>query len=405
MTTRRTFLKASASSTALLAFGSQIPNCWLQAASLRQRTENDRVFVVIQLSGGNDGINTLVPYADDEYYRNRFTLAIGDNTVHKLDDYCGLHPSMSGMAELVEDGLAGVIQGVGYPNPNRSHFESMDLWHTAHRKTEQISTGWIGRYLDSTSGDGELSAMHLGSEDQPLALAAEDTRVPTLRSVEDFRFRSRDDQTLTSVIRTGLETHRADRNELLAHIQDSGLAAITTSEQVEKAVGDYQTAIDYPQSQLGRRLRTIAQLIDAGLGTRVYYVTLDGFDTHSNQLEAHAALLRDVSDSLTAFVRDLEGQDNLSRVMTMVFSEFGRRVKENASRGTDHGAAAPMFLAGGNVQGGLHGKYPSLTDLDDGDLKYVVDYRTVYAAILENWLQTSSEGILGGRFEPSNVIG
>lgn len=404
MTTRRTFLKAAAGSSALLAFGSQVPNCWLQASTQRRRDDHDRVLVVIQLSGGNDGINTLVPVEDDEYYRRRFTLALGKDSVHKVDDYCGLHPAMDGVSELMKDGLAAVIPGVGYPNPNRSHFESMDLWHTAHRKTEQISTGWIGRYLDRSTRDGEMPAMHLGSEDQPLALAAEGVQVPTMSSVEAFRLRSRNDVELTSVIQSGLEIERPQRNDLLRHIQDSSQAAITTSQRVEQAVGNYQSSVDYPQSTLGRKLRSIAQLIDAGLGTRVYYVTLDGFDTHSNQGDAHYGLLSDLSNSMTAFVRDLESQKHLPRVMTMVFSEFGRRVKENASRGTDHGAAAPLFLAGGNVESGLHGTYPSLTDLEDGDLKFTVDYRTIYASILERWLMTESESILGEQFEKHAVI-
>ena len=291
------------------------------------------------------------------------------------------------------------MQGVGYPNPNRSHFESMDIWHTAHRQSERPPLGWLGRYLDEAAQQmgGDAAAMHLGAEIQPLALAARHVRAVSVQSLKRFRLQGADDD-----VRAATEAADAPRRcgqwsaGLRADQHDVGLF----SQPPRRAsVGHYKSDATYPSTELAQKLSTIAQLIDAGLETRIYYVTLDGFDTHANQAVPLSSLLRQLGDATQAFVDDLTQHQHAERVLLMTFSEFGRRVKENASKGTDHGAAAPMFLAGGRVKPGLIGAHPSLTDLSDGDLKHHTDFRQVYATVLEDWLGAKGPAILGQQFQ------
>ncbi len=403
--TRRQFLSAAVGSSAIVSLSPVVPNFLLQAAAREGSSKGNTVLVVVQLSGGNDGLNTVVPYGDDAYYKNRFTLAIGKNAVRKIDDHVGLHPSMSGFSDLLEAGSLSIIQGVGYPNPNRSHFESMDLWHTAHRQADRRQVGWLGNSLDKFANLGrDVPAMHFGSEKQPLALAAEKVRVPSIRSLKRFRLEGSKDVQLFQTIKTVTEADRSSQDDLLGFIQRSTVAAISTSQRVEQALGNYKSDVEYPGTRLAQKLKTVAQLIDAGMSTRVYYLTLGGFDTHANQAQAHAGLLNELSGAIRSFVQDVDAHGHGERVMVMTFSEFGRRLKENASRGTDHGAASQMFLAGNKVKPGLVGKHPSLTDLEDGDPKFHTDYRQVYATVLEDWLGWKSEAVLGKRFAKLPVI-
>ncbi len=411
---RRKFLATGAASAAVISGTTQIPGLLLQAAAAPpaggDRSEN--VLVVLQLSGGNDGLNTVVPYADDVYARNRFQTRIGAAQAHKINDYLGLHPSMAGMHRLFQEDRLTIVQGVGYANPNRSHFESMDIWHTAQpstmRDTRQV--GWLGRYLDAANSNpranakNDVPAVHLGNEVQPLALAGLNVQVPSIGSFDDFRFDELGNRQLTAARERLLSASVSDSNELIAHVRAAAQTALASSRRVRKAVARQTNSADYPQTKLGKKLRGIAQLIQAGLSTRIYYVTLNGFDTHSLQAESHAGLLRELSGAVTAFVDDITQAGQSDRVLLACFSEFGRRVKENASRGTDHGAAAPMFLAGGRLRGGLIGKHPSLTDLEDGDLKFHTDFRRVYASLLEQWLGVPSKPLLGGVFKPLNVF-
>jgi uncharacterized protein (DUF1501 family) len=326
--------------------------------------------------------------------------------VLKVDADCGFHPSLRGFADLLESGKLAVVQGVGYPNPNRSHFESMDIWHTCYHQTNRRSDGWLGRYLDATHAVAgrDVPALHLGGEQQPLALAAEDVRVPSIGSLERFRLHGGNDASLSSAIKQLAEADRASTSNLLDFVQTSTSAALTASERVEAAARDYKTETAYPQTALSSKLRTVAQLIDAGLSTRIYYVELDGFDTHSRQAAAHGALLSEFSDAVTAFINDITQHGHGQRVLVMSFSEFGRRVKENASEGTDHGAAAPMFLAGERVRPELIGQQPCLTELDDGDLKSHTDFRQVYATVLEDWLAWQSAPVLGDAYEKLPLV-
>lgn len=383
--TRRDILKAGA----VLSFGGTVPSVLLRAATAPGRA--DRVLVVVQLSGGNDGLNTVVPFAEDAYRRARPTLAVAD--VLKIDDAVGFHPALRGFADLLEAGRLAVVQGVGYPEPNRSHFESMDIWHTCRRRGREPRTeGWLGRAL--VPGDDD-PAIHLGGEPQPLALASATLRVPSIASLEEFKLHGVDGDEVAPM------TAEKRDGELLEFVRGSTASALASAKRVAEAARSYRPAVEYPDSALAQKLRTVAQLVDAGLQTRVYYVMLDGFDTHAKQADAHAALLRQLGDAVSAFVRD--AGEHGHPVLTMAFSEFGRRLEENASGGTDHGAAAPIFLAGG-VRAGLVGRHPSLADLDEGDVKHHTDFRRVYAAVLEKWLGVESAPILGGTYEPVEAI-
>jgi uncharacterized protein (DUF1501 family) len=401
--TRRRFLRTVLGSSTLVSMGVTAPSFLCRSAlAAADAKANDRVLVVVQLSGGNDGLNTVVPVGDDLYNKNRNALRISAGQALKVDDYVGLHPSLDGFAKLLEESRLAILQGVGYPNPSRSHFRSMDIWHTASMAERLPSDGWIGRAIGRPElrREGTVAAMHVGSGKLPLALAGRATEVPSLASLEDYRLQagSAGREQLAAVA----ATERAAGT--LQFLQRSTLQAYTTSGRLEEMAKKYDTPVKYPATELARKLKLIAQLIDARFGTRIYYVSLDGFDTHANQAPMHAQLLTELGGAVKAFVDDVAHHGHLDQVMVMTFSEFGRRVKENGSRGTDHGAGSQMFLAGGKIKPGLIGKHPSLADLDDGDLKHHTDFRQVYASVLESWLGCPSRDILGGPFEPVSIL-
>ncbi|MGI9518678.1 MAG: DUF1501 domain-containing protein [Pirellulaceae bacterium] len=404
MTNRRQFIQAAFGGTALVSLSTGVPQVLLGASARAALEPGEKILVVIQLSGGNDGLNTVIPFGDDEYYKNRFTLAIGRGQVSRIDDHIGLHPALNGFAEMLDAGQLSIVQGVGYPNPNRSHFESMDLWHTAHRVEEQIRLGWLGRCVDGQHLAGELPAIHYGEGRQPLALATREKPVASITSLDQFRLRTGGDRRLSQSILQDIDRPRNRDNQLLGFIHDSASVALRTSQRIENVIDNRGNNSNYPATRLGGKLQAVSQLIESGLQTRIYYVTHEGFDTHSNQLEAHAGLLQELGDATAAFMRDLNDKGHGDRTAVMTFSEFGRRVRENASRGTDHGTAAPLFVAGNKVKAGALNDHPSLTDLDQGDLKFTTDYRRVYATVLESWLGIDSQPILGGKFEQVDLF-
>ena len=400
MTTRRDFLRSSLGPSAVVSIGAAAPQFLLQAGAAESKPADETILVMVQLSGGNDGLNTVAPFKDSAYREARPTLAVSADDALKIDNSYGFHPAAQGLSNLLESNRLAIVQGVGYANPNRSHFESMDIWHTCQRKTAVRNDGWLGRFLDNTrQGDAlDIPAIHLGREKQPLALSSQVIRVPSVTSLDRFRLNDSAEQLRKTV--TNIGKSAAPDADLLGFVQTSTGSALSASEQIEAASGSYKTGITYPESGLAQKLKTVAQLIDSGLKSRIYYVTLDGFDTHSRQAPAHEALLRELSGALDAFVRDLDEHGHGDRVLTMSFSEFGRRLQENASEGTDHGAAAPAFLAGNRVKSGLIGKHPSLHDLQDGDVKFHTDFRQVYATVLDQWLGVESAPILGSKFTP-----
>lgn len=376
--------------------------------------KDDTILVVMQLAGGNDGLNTVVPYADDAYFKARPGLAIPAGRVRRLDDYCGLHPSLENLSALLDGGEAAIVQGVGYPNPNRSHFRSTEIWHTASDADKNEAFGWLGRYCDaSCSGEDPGAPIAIGDQ-TPQALHSKGGRAIAIGAPQDYRFQEGmepspvepdDDADAPAggsidmlFGSAGKETDVAD------FLQRTALDAVASSAQVQDILHRGPDGARYPASDLGRRLKLIARLIGGGMTSRVYYVSLGGFDTHSNQAGAHERQLAAFDQAVGAFCADLKQQGNYDRVLLLTFSEFGRRVAQNGSGGTDHGAAAPLFLFGGAVRGGLHGKHPSLTKLDRGDLVHHTDFRSVYATILDQWLHTPSAAVLGRNFGSVPVL-
>lgn len=378
---------------------------------------DERILVVVQLAGGNDGLNTVVPFGDPLYYRARPGLAIPADQVLRLGSGptgggIGLHPRLTGFKELYDEGQLAIIQGVGYPNPNRSHFKSMDIWHTAD--TSGTGDGWIGRYFDNQcAGEPGGCKGHAGiaiGRSAPLAMQGRQFQPISFESPELFRW-------------TGLDLHKSmqppydkitsgggDGAVPAASAEDSAASFLTrtaldaqiASDRIRKAVAA-RSPVQYPGNRLAQQLAMVASMIRHGLETRVYYVSHTGFDTHAGQggiQGPHGNLLDQLAQSVSAFYKDLKDSGNDGRVLTMSFSEFGRRVGQNGSGGTDHGTAAPMFLMGPMVKGGVIGNHPSLSNLDEGDLKFGTDFRSVYTGILQDWMKADAQKVLGGRFTP-----
>jgi uncharacterized protein (DUF1501 family) len=413
MTThRRDFLRSSLAASTLVSLGGATVPTFLSRSALAadsEKARNDRVLVVVQLLGGNDGLNTVVPFGLDGYSRGRRALRIPAGQVQKLSKDIGLHPAMGGMTKLVEDGRLAVVQGVGYPNPDRSHFRSMEIWESARLDPGALETGWLGRALDAAPrkpGD-DPGALHLGARVLPLALKAERTEVPSVASLDQYRLQLAGSDADRRAAREALDQlARLDRtagrdDPLLGFVRRTALTAFESSRRLEQVAGASKSgASKYPGHGLAKRLELAAQVIKSGFGTRIFYTALDGFDTHANQLGTHAALLTELSDSVGAFHKDLADSGQANRVALLIFSEFGRRVAENASAGTDHGAAAPVFVLGPVARAGLVGEHPSFETLDDGDLIHHTDFRRIYAALLESWLGSPAGPVVGPGFDP-----
>ncbi|MBM4069409.1 MAG: DUF1501 domain-containing protein [Planctomycetes bacterium] len=408
MFTRRDFLKTGSS---MVALGGSVPlflnRTAAQAPASDRPGGRDTILVVVQLTGGNDGLNTVIPFRDDAYNRARPTLRQPANQIHRINDDIGLHPAMNALHGLHQDNSLCIVQGVGYPNPSQSHFRSMDVWQ-AGSTARDLPEGWIGKALRNIPG---AASFHLANnnESAPLALTGAPVRVPSIRSLEDFQLRveassNRDRQSLRSVIESTAAPSSASSGGLLDFVQRTAVNTFASSRRLEQLGRSYQPRVPYPNTPLGNHLRLAAQLIDGGLGARLFYTSLDNFDTHAAQALSHTNLLRTLSDAVSAFYRDMSARGHRDRVLVMTFSEFGRRVHENGSRGTDHGAAAPMFLVGGRVRNGLVGAHPSLTQLDQDNLRHHTDFRQVYAAILDRWLGVPSRQVLGQEFRPVDVF-
>ena len=401
--TRRDFMKSAAVFSALGVAPQFLTQTVEGAAQSIHGFRDDRVLVVVQLGGGNDGLNTLVPYGDDAYYRARPNLGLKRERLIPVNDYLAFNDRLRDMMKLYENGNLAVIQGTGYPNPDRSHFRSMEIWHTASDSDEFLGTGWIGRYFDhhcSGSARPQVGAA-LGKE-RPQAFDGEEGYGVAFEQPSRFGWqpgRGADNKQNFARINTG--NHGADETlDFLRHVTSN---AIMSSEEVREAAnrGKAQGAAG---RQVSNALKQVAGLIRGNLATRIFYVSTSGFDTHAGQAGQHDNLLTQVGKGLMEFQAQLEKDGNADRVMTMVFSEFGRRVRENQSGGTDHGTAAPMFLMGKNINPGLYGRYPSLTDLQSGDLKHNVDFRQIYATVLNDWFGVDSTSVLGREFKNLPII-
>ncbi len=379
----------------------------------RPGVPEDRILVVIELSGGNDGLNTVVPYGAPEYYKARPVLAVRENDVIRLSKSqgLGLHPQMGPLRQMIDDGTAAVIQGVGYPNPNRSHFTSMDIWHTADTTPNQ-GVGWIGKAMDHT-----VDPQHTDGTDcvcigrnTPLATQGKTVKPISFQNANLFRWVGSDLHPLLGdeydkINRAGIIIAAAGAapDDQTAFLMRTALNAQIASDRIRNAVAKGPVT-RFPGGRLASQLRMVAAMIRAELRTRVYYVSLGGFDTHAAQINSHANNLGEFARGVNAFYAELKAMGQDSRVLTIAFSEFGRRVRQNASNGTDHGTAGPMFIFGDMVRPGLLGEHPSLARLDQGDLIYNVDFRSVYAAVLDHWLKADSTTVLGRRFRPANIL-
>ena len=345
--------------------------------------------MIVQLSGGNDGLNTIIPYRNDIYYKGRPHISIAKDSALRLNDDTGINPALKGEKQLFDDGCVSIINGVGYPHPDRSHFRSMDIWQSGSTAGEIMTSGWIGRYLDRS----DVPSNSLGIEvDDTLSLAmkGKEKSGVAVRDINQFH-----NAAANSYIKM-LATHHQEHDEHLAGFLYKTLRGTTSAADYIFAQSKiYTTSQPYPDTPIGKRMKTIGQLINSGAETQVYYVSHGSFDTHVNQNDRQNKLFGQIDEALTALVADLKANNRFGDVAIMTFSEFGRRVNQNASNGTDHGTASNMLvISGGLKKPGLYNALPDLADLDDGDLKYSVDFKQVYATILQRWLDTDPYSIL-----------
>jgi uncharacterized protein (DUF1501 family) len=366
---------------------------------------SDRVLVLVNLQGGNDGLNTLVPYGMQQYYRYRPTLGIPQSNVLTINPQVGLNPQMKSLKDMYDKGMVAVVQGVGYPQPDHSHFRSTEIWQTAvPDKYER--TGWLGRYLDAANLPKEnlFNAVAVAPV-LPEALIANKTDVPAIGAINGYGLASdrnpANRAAFTTLARGVHAPFSSPYLPIVAEIEDH---AQRGSQELPKLVAGYKTDASYPATPIGRSLALAAQIIGSKVGTRILYVQHGSFDTHAAQKGTQDRLLAELSNAMKAFYDDLGAHGNDKRTLTMTFSEFGRRVAENASRGTDHGEAAPVFLVGGGVKGGLYGTHPSMDALDNGDIKFTTDFRSVYATVIEKWFGRPSTGIIAGSFPTLPVL-
>jgi uncharacterized protein (DUF1501 family) len=396
-----------------------------QATTQLVTGKDNTILVVLQMAGGNDGLNMVIPYADDGYFRVRPKLALPAAKVLPLDSYAALNGKLTGLKSLFDEGHLAVIQGVGYPNPNRSHFRSTEIWQTGSDADKIETRGWLGRYFDNCCVGADPTI----GEQMPQAFSASTPTGVNFSKPEQFRWNSNEKrgaqvseeeffrqlnqpETVVESDVEGVEGNSIvtisgktkSASSTADFLERTALDAQVSSEKIREIARKYKSAVPYPPGQLAASLNLIARMIAGGLATRVYYASQGGFDTHAGQINTHDRLMGDLNGAISAFVADLKQQGNFDRVLLITFSEFGRRVAENANGGTDHGTAAPMFVLGGGVRAGLMGKYPSLTDLDHGDLKFTTDFRSVYGTVLDQWLKAPSQAVLGRRFPALPIL-
>ena len=387
---RRNFLKSGS-----LAAATMLVPRFLKAFEGNSLVPKDKTLVIVQLSGGNDGLNTVIPYRNDIYYQLRPQLGIKRENALRLTDEQGLHPALSGLKALYDQGDLAVLNGVGYPNPDRSHFRSMDIWQSASDSDRFVSSGWVSRYLDAEC-DGCAKPTAAIEMDDTLSLAVKGERQRGLAFKDPSKlFAASHDPYFRSLASQHPETGGHDNVE---YLYKTLADTISSADYLLKQSKIYKSQAEYPNVEFGRGLKTIAELIISNTNTRVYYISLGSFDTHVGQQQRQQRLLTQLGDGLNAFAGDLKKNGRFDDVMVMTFSEFGRRVAQNASAGTDHGTANCMFLlSGGLKKKGILNAPPQLTNLDQGDLKFKVDFKDVYATLLRQWLQADDRKVLGGK--------
>ncbi len=400
MLSRRDFLRRSS----LIALAPSVPVFLSRMAYALDAEQDQRILVIVQMDGGNDGINTVIPIQQDEGYRRlRSSLYLDPTTLVSVNAEVGLHPSLASFGTLLEKQQFATVQAVGYPNPDRSHDISMSIWHAGHTDAGmRIGSGWLGRALDQYE-DPQTgpNAMLVGDNIMPMALMGRRTIATAIQDYDELLL---SDESLRSAVDAGgASTEGSTQEELLQYIRRTTTQAYATSD-VLRDLARSADAAAYPGYALAQKLQMISQLIKGNMGSRIFYTVQPGYDTHSAQLFQHQNLMAELSESILAFINDLEAAGLSERVLVMCFSEFGRTAAENGSQGTDHGTAGPVFLAGPSVIPGAHAATPNLSDLVDGDIKMSVDFRQVYASILKDWMQVDAAQVIGAEYEPLQLF-
>lgn len=394
---RRNFLKQTSLASSLFF----VPSFIRAFDALPLDTRGFKRLVVIQLTGGNDGLNTIIPYENDLYYNNRPSLAIPKKEVIKITDLLGLHSSLAPLQELYDKGLLTIINNVGYPNPNRSHFRAMDIWQTGSSAEQTLQTGWIGRYLDN-HGNKPYNALEI---DDSLSLALKGQHMNGIAVKNpNVLYRTSQDPYFKNVLRSYQEEHLSEHN--LGYLYKTMISAESSAKYIYDKHKVSSNSNSYPTNEFAGQLKTAARLINSGIDTKVFYAALDGFDTHANQKNPQARLLKIYAESMKAFIDDLKKEGTFNDTLILTFSEFGRRVKQNAANGTDHGAASNVFIIGNQLKTpGIYNDLASLSNLDEnGDLKYSVDFRSIYATLIDRWLGASDTEVLNSSFKKLNFI-
>ncbi len=396
MTSRREFIKKSALATVgTMLIPNFLKGFEQQTFAFQQAPSQGKILIMVQLSGGNDGLNTIIPFQNDIYYRERPTIGIKADKVLKLNDEIGLNSALESIRGLYDNGLMQIINNVGYPNPDRSHFRSMDIWQTGSCSNEYLKSGWLGRYLDAQC-TGKCEPHAAIEVDDSLSLVLKGLKVKGMAVQNPAQLYQQTQNPFLEKLAKVNHSAFDNVNYLYKTLSET----ISSADYIYEKSKVYQSKATYPQTDLGKRMKTISELINSGVQTQVYYVSHGSFDTHVNQINQQERLLKQYAEAVSIFMDDMKTNGRMDDVMVMTFSEFGRRVKQNGSNGTDHGTANNVFLMGGKLKTDSNlMQAPDLQNLDEGDLKYKVDFRNIYSTILDKWLQTDSIAVLGKRFE------
>ena len=394
---RRKFLKQSSLASSLFF----VPSFVRAFEQVTSSSLGYKRLVIIQLSGGNDGLNTIIPFGNDLYYKARPTLGIKANDTIKLNDEIGLNGSLTPLKRLYDNGHLTIINNVGYPNPVRSHFRSMDIWQTATDSDKFSQSGWLGRYLDAY-GKQPYSAIEI-NDSLSLAMKGETTNAIATQDPKVFYNLSKDPY-FQNIHNHKNDAHLSEHN--LGYLYKSMIAAESSAKYIYETSKTVSTTKAYPNNTFGKQLKTTAQFINSKIDSKVFYCSLNGFDTHVNQLNNQKRLLKTYAEGVEAFVQDLKDKDSFKDTLILTFSEFGRRVNQNANVGTDHGTANNVFIIGDQLKKqGLYNNMASLSDLDiNGDLKFEIDFRTIYATVLNKWLEVDDKKILNKSFKQLDFI-
>jgi len=396
---RRKFIQLSSLATASMF----VPKFLKAFENKPSLLPGNKILIVIQLSGGNDGLNTIIPYRNDIYYKSRQLIGIKREEALSLTDEIGLNPMMKGIKALYDKGYVSIVNGVGYANPNRSHFRSMDIWQSGSTADELVTTGWLGRYIDNACADcNKHNALAIEVDDTlSLAMKGEKKNAIAVQDINQFHNAAANPY-FGKLAQSHEEEHEA---QLASYLYRTLSETISAADYVYQQNKRYTSKQSYPNTPIGKHMKTIGSLIASNAETKVYYVSHGSFDTHVNQKDRQNKLFEQLDEALTALVSELQTNGRFNDVMIMTFSEFGRRVAQNASNGTDHGTANNMFfISGGLKKAGLYNDLPDLNNLDTGDMKYSIDFKEVYSTVLEKWLDIVPHKVLSKSYKPLSFI-